>query len=240
MPRVLIWDLPVRFSHWLLAGGVLLAFGIAKLTGKHGDVFPFHAIIGLTLGALLVLRLAWGVCGTRYARFSSLQLRPAAVWHYLIGVMSGRPGQHVGHNPANSWAIVLIYCCVAAVVGSGAMMSQGIEVAEELHEAAAYVLIAIALVHVAGVLVHTLQARANITLGMITGRKQAEPHEAIRSAAIGPAIVMLVLVAAMGGTLLKNYNPSTKQTTLPGIGTPITLAEVEGTSHKSHRHHDDD
>jgi cytochrome b len=189
-------------------------------------------MIGIVLGALLVLRLLWGFVGTRYARFGSFLFGPAAVAKYLKGVVTGKSDRHVGHNPASSWANFVMYAGVAAVVGSGLMISGGNEAFEEVHQVAVYALLAVAAVHVAGVVVHTVRQRENITLSMITGRKNAEEQAAIRSAAPVPALLLLASMALLGGGLLRNYDPATKRTVLPLVGTSIGLGEAEHDAHK--------
>jgi hypothetical protein len=66
--RALVWDLPVRLFHWLFAGGFIAAAIIALVLGDDSLLFPFHAIIGLVLVFLVVLRVIWGFIGSRYAR----------------------------------------------------------------------------------------------------------------------------------------------------------------------------
>jgi cytochrome b561-like protein len=133
---------------------------------------------------------------------------------------------------------------VGAVVGSGLMMSAGNKALEEVHEVAVYALLAVAAVHVLGVLIHTVVRRENITLGMITGRKEAEAQAAIRSAAPVSAMIFLAVVAMLGGALLRSYDPNSRRIVLPLIGTSIALAEAdEGDHHQNaaHRtHHKDE
>ena len=245
MKRVLIWDLPVRLFHWLLVGGILLAFAIAQFGSKRGTLFPYHAMIGIVLGAMLVLRLLWGVVGTRHARFGSFLFGPAAVGQYFKGVVTGNAVRHVGHNPGSSWVIFLIYAGVAAIVGSGLMMSGGKEAFKEIHEAAVYTLLAVAAVHVAGVILHTVRQRENITLGMITGRKHADEQAAIPSAAPMAAMLGLAIMVILVGALLRNYDPANRRTALPLLGSSISLGKVDKDDDKlekaaGHRHRDDD
>jgi cytochrome b len=209
------------------------------LGDKDGALFPYHAMIGIVLGAMLALRLIWGLVGTRYARFKSFLFGPVAVTRYLKGVATGKAERHVGHNPASSWAIFLMYAGVGAIVGSGLLMSRGIEAGEEVHEVAVYALLAVAGVHVLGVIVHTVRQRENITLGMVTGRKNVEERAAIRSVAPVSALLGLAIVVMLGGALLRNYDPATKRTALPLVGTSIGLADAEHDSHEAGHHEED-
>lgn len=243
MARVLVWDWPVRLFHWALAGGIVLAFAIGKLGDKDGAAFPYHAMIGLALGAMLVLRLLWGFIGTRYARFASFLFSPGEVARYLRGVATGDAGRHVGHNPGSSWAIFAIFAGLAAVVGSGVMLSTGNEAFEEIHEVAVYALLAVAAAHVAGVAIHTLRHRENITLGMITGRKSADPQAAIRSAAPVQALLLVALMALLAVALVRSYDPSTRRLAVPFAGTSLALgegADDRGARVAHHRADDDD
>lgn len=228
MSRVLIWDLPTRLFHWLLAVGILVAFGIAQFGGKHGPLFHHHAIIGIVLGATVLLRLVWGFIGTKHARFASFAFGPTAVASYFKDTVAGRPSRHAGHNPASSWAIYAMLALMAVVVGSGLLMGTGNEASEDVHAAAVYTLLAVAGVHVAGVILHTIRYREKITLAMITGRKEASPSASIRSARPLSGITFLVLVLLLGGGLYSSYDPASGRTTLPIISTSIRLRDGEG------------
>jgi hypothetical protein len=59
----LIWDLPTRVFHWLLTVGFIAAAMIAFLTEGKSRLFPYHAVIGLALALLVVLRVIWGFIG---------------------------------------------------------------------------------------------------------------------------------------------------------------------------------
>ena len=68
----MVWDLPVRVFHWLLAGSFAAAFAI----GDADRWRDFHAQLGYTILALVVFRVARGVFGTRHARCSAFPLTP--------------------------------------------------------------------------------------------------------------------------------------------------------------------
>lgn len=241
--RVLIWDLPTRLFHWILAGGFLTAFGIAQLSDDEGRLFPYHAMIGLVLSALVILRIIWGLAGTRYARFSSFLFKPSAVLLYFRTALSKGRVRHSGHNPASSYAIFAMLVLVVVLVSSGLLMSEG-EIFEEVHEVAAYALIVVVGLHVLGVLLHTIRYRENITASMVTGRKNAEPEDAIHSSKPLVGIAFLLFAVLFAGSLFREYDPVFRHTHLPGSRATIQLGEAgEGggaDESSSPRHLDED
>ena len=62
-PNILVWDLPVRVFHWLLA----LSFAGAWITAESERWRLLHVTLGYTLGGLLAFRVLWGLVGTRHA-----------------------------------------------------------------------------------------------------------------------------------------------------------------------------
>jgi cytochrome b len=227
MKRVLIWDLPTRLFHWLFAVGVVAAAVIAFVLGDHSPLFPYHAIIGLTLAGMVVLRLVWGFIGTRYARFGSFTFGPRAVFEYTMTALRGGGKRHIGHNPGSAYAIFAMLALLMVLAITGVLMSQGNETFEEVHEVSAYALVGVAAAHVLGVASHTLRHRENISASMIHGRKRAEPQDAIASARPVAAVVFLVITGALCIGLVRNYNPSTQTTVIPFIGTAMQLGEAE-------------
>jgi cytochrome b len=190
-------------------------------------------LLGMTLGVAVVLRLAWALIGTRHARFASLVFPPGAVVRYLRGVLTNTGQQHPGHNPASAYAIIAMVALLMAVVATGMAMSFGIEAGEELHSVAAWALVAVAVIHVLGVIIHTLRFKENITLGMITGRKVAEKDQAISSARPVAGLVFLLLVGAFAALLLAGWDRAAKQTSLPLVGATIRLSgEEHGDRHR--------
>jgi cytochrome b len=105
MTRVLIWDLPTRLFHWLLSGGFTAAAAISLILGEDSPLFPYHAIIGLTIALMVCLRVIWGIIGTRYARFGTFIFGPGAVVEYMKGTLLGGGKRYIGHNPGSAIAI---------------------------------------------------------------------------------------------------------------------------------------
>jgi hypothetical protein len=116
---------------------------------------------------------------------------------------------------------------LGVVVTTGLLMTRGLEFAEELHGISAYVLLAVAAVHILGVVWYSIRHRENISRSMITGFKQGLPEDAITSSRPVVAVVFLTLVAVVTIGLLQNYDPVKRQTRVPVVGTVIHLAESE-------------
>jgi cytochrome b len=57
-------------------------------------------IADVTLSFLVVLRIIWGVLGTKHAKFSGFALRPADLISYMSGIFSGSKRRWAGLNPA--------------------------------------------------------------------------------------------------------------------------------------------
>lgn len=245
MSRVLVWDLPTRLFHWLLAGGFVAAAVIALLLGEHSRFFPYHGIIGLTIALLVCLRLVWGVIGTRYARFGTFVYGPRAVVDYIKGALLGGGKRYIGHNPGSAVAIWALLILVLAMAVTGFMLGRGNEDVKDVHEVLSYITVGVAVVHVLGVALHTIRHRENLTASMIHGKKHAEPSEAIGSAKPIVAVTLLVIVGGWAVGLVRNFSPATQNTRLPMIGTVLQLGENEGGGGKESggergRKHDDD
>jgi cytochrome b len=186
--RILVWDLPTRVFHWLLA----LSFAGAYLTAESERWRLVHVTLGYTLGGLLAFRVLWGLVGTRHARFASFVRGPAAVLRYLRSLASGQPEHHTGHNPAGALAIValLVLGAVLVLTGWSTYNDLGGEWLEELHEGVANVMLAVVGLHVGAVLLSSWLHRENLVRAMLTGRKQGAPQDGIR----GPWRVLGVLL----------------------------------------------
>lgn len=177
MKKILVWDLPVRLGHWLMAGG----FALAWITGDSESWRLVHVFAGGTVTAVALFRLLWGIVGSKHARFSSFVRGPRQALGYLKGLLRFSPPHFTGHNPAGGWAVMLLLFLALAAGASGwlAYQEMGGEWLEEVHEFVTGLMLAVVFVHVAGVLVGSLVHRENLPRAMITGFKLGEPGEAI-------------------------------------------------------------
>jgi cytochrome b len=207
--RVLVWDLPTRLFHWLLAASFLGAYLVSESERWRG----VHALLGYTAAALIAFRLLWGVAGTRYARFSGFALSLRALSGYLKSLVTGAPRHYVGHNPAGSWAVVALLALVAATAVSGwaVLNAVGPGWLEDLHEACANATLALVALHVAAVVVSKRAAAAAAAAG---SRRWVA------------AALLMVLIALWGGWIPA---PGLERGTgLAGIPAPTAKLQPEG------------
>lgn len=227
MKQNLVWDIPTRLFHWLFAAGFAVAAVIALVLDNESPLFPYHALIGLTITLMVCMRVVWGIVGSRYARFSSFAFRPAEVAQYMKGTLLGGAKRHIGHNPGSAYAIIAMLAVMIGLAATGVLMGQGNEGVKEIHEALAYVLLGLVIAHMLGIVLHTVRHRENIVASMIHGRKDADPAEGIRSSHPTIAIVFLAVLGAWTFGLVRNFDPTTQTTRLPILGTTLQIGEVE-------------
>lgn len=192
--RILVWDIPTRVFHWLL----VLSFGGAYLTAESERYRDIHVVLGYTLLGLIAFRLLWGFFGTRYAQFRSFLFKPGEVMAYAKSLLKGKPAHYVGHNPAGSVAIWLLLGLGITTGLAGVLLFQDIggEALEELHEVLSNAMLAIVVIHIAGVVVSSVLHRENLVRAMITGYKSAEPEQGIRHSHLWLGVIMLTAAVA--------------------------------------------
>ncbi|MDO8264662.1 MAG: cytochrome b/b6 domain-containing protein [Gallionella sp.] len=192
--RILVWDVPTRVFHWLL----VLSFTGAFLTAESERSRDIHVVLGYTLLGLIAFRLLWGFFGTRYARFRSFLFKPGEIVAYVRSLFKGKPAHYVGHNPAGSVAIWLLLILGISTGVTGVMLFQDVggKAVEELHEFVSNAMLAVVLIHIAGVVVSSLMHRENLVRSMVTGFKSAEPDQGIRRSYLWLGVIILAAVVA--------------------------------------------
>lgn len=164
-----VWDPFVRFTHWSVA--MLIVIEMLNEAGAN----PWHRYLGYAAGALVAMRLAWGIFGSPFARLASMAQSAKRVASYLRSAWSGKRPIHTGHNPLGAWMAFTLWTLTLFVVTTGWILQLdtfwGNDVAQSLHTWAAYALATCAVVHVGGALVTSALQRTNLVKAMITGNK---------------------------------------------------------------------
>ncbi|MDE4133303.1 cytochrome b/b6 domain-containing protein [Phaeobacter sp. QD34_3] len=179
MQRFYVWDPLVRLFHWSL---VVLFLLNAVITDPEAKL---HENLGYLVVALVLLRLVWGLFGSRYARFTSFPPSPAGAVAQLTEIATGRGNAHKGHSPLGA---LMIYNLLLSLIGiglSGYLMTTdmfwGTEWPEDLHEALVTWAEISVLLHVGAVIFESRRTRVNLARAMITGYKEMPTPETERS-----------------------------------------------------------
>ena len=242
MNRILIWDFPTRLIHWLLAVSFTASLAIGFFVSDEEPLFAVHGILGLVAGLLVLFRIFWGFLGSKHARFSSFLFSPLDLYSYNREALGGKTARYAGHNPGSGYAAFSMLFLLTALVATGLLYRW--EVFEELHSFFAYTMLAVVFAHLVGVIVHTIKHKENITFSMVSGYKDGDANEGIPAAKPLAGAVFLLLTCYWITSLFSNFDPRSRQTILPFIGTSIQLVKAEDKT-KEHRggkhgHHEED
>lgn len=226
MRQHLVYDLPTRLFHWLFAGLFLTGFIIAKTIDSESTWFNYHSMAGLTLGFLVLLRIFWGLFGTKHSRFSGFALHPRELVNYIKGILTGDKRRWAGHNPASSWAGIAMMAMGLGLAATGYLMTSGPnkETFEDVHELLANGFIIVVVLHIAGIIIHSIRHQEMIGLSMIDGKKaDVAVDQTISSPKSIFGILLVGLVVSFGLYLFKNYDKQTRA--LQFFGTTLQLGE---------------
>lgn len=207
----LVWDLPTRLFHWLLALDILGLY----LTASPGDpIIEWHFRLGYVALGLIAFRIIWGFIGPRHARFSTFLPGPGALFRYLRHFFDRSSPAAVGHNPAGALVVIVMLVMVGLQAVSGLFTSDDIvfsgpyahavsgetsSLMGAIHHKNFSILQWIILLHICAVLFYLFYKRQNLIGAMFTGRKPGElvpQGEAIAGSQVLKALVVAVVVAA--------------------------------------------
>jgi len=185
--QIVVWDGLIRLFHWTLVFGILSAYLSAKYRLEQ-----LHILIGYILAWLLLLRIVWGFCGSRYARYSSFLFAPKETLQYLRSMLSGTPRHYLGHNPAGAimvFALLILltllyltgFLTLASIDFGGPMTSLINPVNDQtsyffrhLHGWLVNAGMGLVVIHLLGVISGSFQHRENLVRAMITGKKNSD------------------------------------------------------------------
>lgn len=218
--KIKIYDWPTRIFHWLFAILFLGAFIIAEVVDDESKIFSYHMLAGITMIFLLLLRIIWGFIGTTYARFSAFKLQPRELIQYLKDAVISKTKRYLGHNPASSYAAILMFICAIGLAVTGILMTNGIEMEfyEESHELFANLFLITVIIHVGGILFHHLKHNDSLWSSMLDGNKKSLPGvEAIKNTKATSGIILLLLTFSWVGYLTNQYEADTQKLSLFGV-----------------------
>jgi cytochrome b len=225
--NTLVWDGLVRSFHILFGVGFLGAYLIAKFLGEDSSAFPYHMMLGLTIALMAGLRIIWLIAGTKWARITGLSLNPVELAQYMGSVFKKEAKQYAGHNPATSITLIVMLLLALSLAFTGYAYTQGNEAFEEIHPILANLFLFTVILHVAGVVLHSLVHRDGIVFGMVDGKKAVPDPDGLERGAPVAAVLFILASAFFCGSLFFSYNPSNATTRWPITGQVIQLGENE-------------
>lgn len=182
--KTLIWTLPARIFHWLLAIGFTLAY----ILGDFDELRNLHFAFGALVGALIFFRLIFGLIGPRYSHFRDFPIGFKNQKEYMSSILN-KAKVHSGHNPLAALIMLAILisglvCSISGFLiyaGEHNILNLGFneESIEELHEVLANIFLILVVIHLAGLIIDTLTDRKTGTLASIfTGYKNIDSENA--------------------------------------------------------------
>ena len=226
--KTTVYDWPTRIFHWLFAFLFLGAYLIVEVVDDENPLFTLHMMAGLTIGFLLILRIIWGFVGTTYARFSSFKMNPGEFIGYLKEAVVAKTKRYLGHNPASSYAALIMFICAAGLAFTGMMMTGGSETDfyEETHELLATIFLIAVVAHVGGIIFHHIKHKDSLWSSMFDGKKKYLPEKTgITNSKRFAGVLFLILTLMWTGYLYSNYD-STNQS-LNFFGQELVLGEED-------------
>lgn len=226
--KTTVYDWPTRIFHWLFALLFLGAYIIVETVDDDNPLFTLHMMAGLTIGFMLIMRILWGFIGTTYARFSSFEFNPIELVRYLKDVVFAKTKRYLGHNPASSYAAIIMFICAAGLAITGVMMTGGSETDfyEETHELLANIFLITVIAHIGGIIFHHVKHRDSLWSSMLDGKKEDLPKKSgIRNSKQFAGMLFLILTLIWTSYLYSQYD-STNQT-LDFFGQELVLGEEE-------------
>jgi len=169
--EVLVWDMPTRICHGLMA----LCFIGAWLTAGPAGWRLAHETLGYSAAGLAVFRIVWGFVGPRYARFSSCVPTPRELLRYLRQWPAGWGKRYLGHSPAAACGVLLALSLVLVLAATGGAWPGA-------HAVAARGLLVLAGLSFAAACFGSWRSGENRLRSMFTGTCRGTPAEAIRPA----------------------------------------------------------
>lgn len=205
MARARIWDLPTRLFHWSLVIAI-----VGAVAAEKAGRMDLHAGFGIAVLGLVAFRVAWGLVGARYARFSAFVAGPARIREYLQGRWHG-----AGHNPLGALSVLAMLGVAGLQASTGLfgnddstffgplydlVSREASDQLTRLHRLNANLLVLLVVLHIAAILWYRRVRGQDLVRPMVTGWTDQAPEgtESTRGGgALALAVAVLVGLAAV-------------------------------------------
>jgi cytochrome b len=201
----LVWDLPVRVTHWAL---VVAVAGCWATHYAGIEWFAWHRRFGYAVLVLVGFRILWGLVGTRHARFANFLRGPRATLAYL----RGRTEAPVGHNPLGALSVLALLALLLLQASTGLFANDEImnmgpfygwiapllsNRITTLHRASSDWLLLLIGMHVLAVAWYACARNEPLVRAMVTGRKPAAVVPEAESIGASRTPLAIAIVAAL-------------------------------------------
>lgn len=165
-----------------------------------------HLVAGFASFAFVTGRLVWGFFGTKYVRFGAFLKGVRDIKNEFSVFKNAEASHSVGHPAVAGWVMLLLMFCGVGVGVSGFWLhffanGETKEALLKTHEIFANSLLAIAFIHIQGVMLHALTHKDGIVVGMIDGKRPAYEQEEIRALTKLQTAIALLWFAAVGAAV---------------------------------------
>ncbi len=162
------WDIVVRLTHWLVAGGFL----VNRLYLTNPGSLP-HRAFGITVVLAVCVRLIWSITfAPQAARLSAIIPDSAKLLQHLHELRTRNFPRHLHHNPLGSIGILLFWLLLPLVGLSGwAQDTDFITLypVDEWHKWLVNIVTVLVCLHILAVILMSFWMRKNLILAMLPG-----------------------------------------------------------------------
>lgn len=179
---VLVWDIPTRLCHWLMALNVFACWATIELL----EEMQWHFYAGYSLLTLVIFRIIWGFIGTRYARFKHFIYPASETLDYAKNITQRHSQTYLGHNPIGSLSALLMLLALLVQTITGLFNSDDYffgplnslvkhnvsTLLGTVHEINFEILEIIIAVHIAAIIFYRLYKKQKLSSAMLHGKKE--------------------------------------------------------------------
>jgi len=199
--RVYVWEIPVRATHWIIAGSIILLSitgfyigrpvitipGSATQSFFMGWVRVIHGYTAFVFISAVLARIIWMFTGNKYANWNQLLTTPRKRRQAFIptvlfySFLKDKPPAAVGHNPLAGFAYVFVFLLYLLAILTGLLLRGwfagltpyfgGIQVARFIHHAVMYLLLGFMLHHVYSSILMAVVEKNALMDSIFTGYK---------------------------------------------------------------------
>lgn len=205
------------------------AFFIARTFEDDSLVYPYHMLLGISMSFIVLLRFVWGFIGSRHARFASFRLKPKELFKYLKDILYSKTQVSEAHNPASSWVALIMMFLALGLAVTGYLMTVKIykEVFEEVHELLANAFLIATILHISGIILHTIRYKDGIGISMLNGKKSIQVSENIEISHSYRFAGVVFFIIFLSFIVFLNFNYNIQKQNFTIYNQSLQLGEAE-------------